>query len=663
MTRLYIAEKPSLGRAIAAVLPRPHKNHQGYIEVANGDIVTWCIGHLLEQVEPDAYDPRYKKWNLDDLPIIPEQWQLAPRKSAKQQLSVVRKLVKQADEVIHAGDPDREGQLLVDEVIDYVKLAAAKKAAMKRLLISDLNPAAVKRALGQLRDNSDFIPLSVSALARSRADWLYGMNMSRAYTLLGQRGGYQGVLSVGRVQTPVLGLVTRRDDEVANFVPVPFYDVYALIPYQDNVIRARWQPSQACEPWQDEEGRVLNRKLCENVVTRIKGQPATVSDAERKETRQSPPLPYSLSALQIDSARRFGMSAADVLACCQSLYEKHKVITYPRSDCRYLPVDHYRQASEVVKAVSSTAPQMLEAVKGADLSLRSKAWNDSKVDAHHAIIPTPKAVQPGSLSDQEAKVYQLIARQYLMQFYPAAVYAEAKLTFSIAGGVFIARGRQLMQPGWKVLQGKDDTDKEQDLADKVPPLDKGTVLTCQDGEIKDRVTEPPKHFTEATLLQAMTGIGRFVADKSLKKILRETDGLGTEATRAGIMEVLFKRQLLYRQGKNIHASEAGRALVYALPDAATYPDMTAHWEHQLQDMAERKYAYQPFMAALQQQIEQLMSTIKSGGIPPSLRTLQAVAPPAAKGKGSYHRRARSRHSSGTAGQKREGQKKTASRRK
>ncbi|WP_330959089.1 DNA topoisomerase III [Photobacterium sp. 53610] len=637
MARLYIAEKPSLGRAIAAVLPRPHKNHQGYIEVANGDIVTWCIGHLLEQVEPDVYDPRYKKWDMGDLPIIPAQWQLAPRKSARQQLSVVRKLAKQADEVIHAGDPDREGQLLVDEVIDYIKLAASKKASMKRLLISDLNPAAVKRALAQLRDNKDFIPLSVSALARSRADWLYGMNMSRAYTLLGQRGGYKGVLSVGRVQTPVLGLVTRRDDEITNFVPVPFYDVYALIPYQDLVIRARWQPSKACEPWQDEEGRILNRKLCENVVARIQGQPALVSDAERKETRQAPPLPYSLSALQIDAARRFGMSAADVLACCQTLYEKHKVITYPRSDCRYLPNDHYRQAADVVKAVASTVPGMAGEVQGADLSLRSKAWNDSKVDAHHAIIPTPKAVNPNSLSDWEAKVYQLVARQYLMQFYPPAVYAEAKLTFTIAGGIFIARGRQLMQSGWKTLQGKEDADNDQNLAEKVPPLEKGTELICTDGEIKDRVTEPPKHFTEATLLQAMTGIARFVADQSLKKILRETDGLGTEATRAGIIEILFKRQLLFRQGKSIHASEAGKALVYALPDEATYPDMTANWEHQLQDMADRKCAYQPFMAALQQQIQQMMDSVKQGEVPPSLRGLQAVSPQGRQSQGRKYK--------------------------
>jgi DNA topoisomerase III len=634
MTRLYIAEKPSLGRAIAAVLPRPHKNNNGYIETGNGDIVTWCIGHLLEQVEPDAYDEKYKKWNMTDLPIIPEQWQLSPRKSAKQQLAVVRKLAKQATDIVHAGDPDREGQLLVDEVIDYVKVSAKKKMEIQRLLISDLNPAAVKRALSTMRSNREFIPLSVSALARSRADWLYGMNMTRAYTLLGQKGGYRGVLSVGRVQTPILGLVTRRDDDIANFKPKPFYEVFALIPYQDMDIRARWKPSEACKPWQDEEGRVLNRQLCENVLKRIKGQPAEVTESERKETRQAPPLPYSLSALQIDAAKRFGMSAADVLANCQSLYEKHKVITYPRSDSRYLPNEHFKQANDVCRAVASNASELSPACSGANTTLKSKAWNDKKVDAHHAIIPTPKQISPNALSASESKVYQLIARQYVMQFYPAAIYAEAKLVFTIAQGHFIARGRQLMSAGWRELLGRDHTEdkakvagnSEQGLTDKVPPLDKGTILTCREGEIKDKMTEPPKAFTEATLLQAMTGIARFVSDSSLKKILRDTDGLGTEATRAGILELLFKRQLLMRQAKNIHATDAGRGLVYALPDEATYPDMTAHWEHQLQDMADKKCAYQPFMDALQQQVGQLMDKVKYSEVPESLRQLKSPEP-------------------------------------
>lgn len=632
MSRLFIAEKPSLARAIADALPKPHQKQPGSIRCANGDVVTWCIGHLLEQVEPDAYAERYKKWHMADLPIIPQQWQLRPRKSAAQQLSVVRKLLKDATQIIHAGDPDREGQLLVDEVLDYCKVPQHKKAQVQRLLISDLNLAAVKRALQDLRSNREFIPLSVSALARSRADWLYGMNMSRAYTLLGQKAGYQGVLSVGRVQTPVLGLVVRRDQEIENFIAHDYFTLDALIPYQNGAdqfdIRARWQPSDACLPWQDDQGRVINRKLVENVASRIAHQPASVTGSEQQQTKQAAPLPYSLSTLQIDAAKRYNMSAQQVLDICQALYEEHKLITYPRSDCRYLPDEHRAQAAEVVAAIANNALELTTAVQQADLSLRSKAWNDRKVDAHHAIIPTPKQAALNRLSSYELKVYQLIARQYLMQFYPAAVYAEAKLVFNIAGGTFIAKGRQLLSAGWKALTGCQDEQVEG--VDKVPPLPIGTVLQCREGEIKQKQTEPPRHFTEATLLQAMTGIARFVADQDLKKILRETDGLGTEATRAGILDTLFKRGLLQRDSKLIKSSPAGRGLIEALPSEATYPDMTAHWEHQLQAIAEKGQAYQPFMQTLQQRLEQLIEQVKIAPIPTALQSLPAVSKPAFK---------------------------------
>ncbi|CAM4025887.1 DNA topoisomerase III [Vibrio neonatus] len=633
MTRLFVAEKPSLGRAIASALPRPHKNGQGYIECGNGDIVTWCIGHLLEQVEPDVYDPKYKRWDLADLPIIPEQWQLRPRKSAAKQLAVVKKLLKSSQQIVNAGDPDREGQLLVDEVFDYCKVSKTKKESAQRLLISDLNLAAVKRSLTNMRSNREFVPLSVSALARSRADWLYGMNMSRAYTLLGKKAGYNGVLSVGRVQTPVLGLVVRRDREIENFVPRDYFTLDALIPYQDGNqafdIRAKWVPSEACEKWLDEDGRVLSLPLVENVANRIKGQPAVVVKSEQKKTKQAPPLPYSLSALQIDASKRYNMSAQQVLDLCQSLYEKYKVITYPRSDCRYLPKEHFKEAKSVCDVILANTADQQTAVANADLSLRSKAWNDAKVDAHHAIIPTPK--KANNLPAQEAKVYQLIATQYLMQFYPPAEYAESKLEFDILGGKFTASGRQLLLPGWKVLfPARKDSANKESQAPLVPALEKGQQLTCREGEIKSKKTEPPKHFTEATLLQAMTGIGSFVQDSSLKKILRETDGIGTEATRAGILDTLFKRALLMRSGKSVLSTPAGKGLVEALPDLSTYPDLTAHWEKQLQDMAEKKQAYQPFIAQLQQQLAQLMDTAKTGPVPDSLRSLPEVKKPAYK---------------------------------
>ena len=632
MRRVYIAEKPSLARAIAAALPGPGKSRDGYIELGNGDVVTWCIGHLLEQVPPDAYDERYKRWNLADLPIVPSAWQLAPRASAKKQLGVLRKLLKTAPALVHAGDPDREGQLLVDEVIHYLGYPRDKRGSIERLLINDLNPQAIKRALERMRNNGEYAALSASALARSRADWLYGMNMSRAYTLLGQKAGYQGVLSVGRVQTPVLGLVVRRDDEIAAFVSRPYFEVDALIPVpassETNEIRARWQPSEACRPYQDEEGRVLHRPLAENVASRIKKQAAKVTESEHKDSKQAPPLPYSLSALQIDAAKRFGMNAASVLSACQSLYEKHKAITYPRSDCRYLPAEHFAEAPQVISAIAHNANALQKAADAASPSLRSKAWNDAKVSAHHAIIPTPQPVEGNRFSPSESKIYELIARQYLMQFYSAAIFAQGKLVFEIAGGVFVAKSRFIRSPGWRALLPPNDKKPAQAL----PALSVGTVLECRDADVLSKKTEPPKSFTDATLLQAMTGIARFVSDAALRKVLRETDGLGTEAPRSSILEGLFRRGLLTRTGKSIHARDAGRGLVYALPKAAAYPDMTAHWERQLADMSQDKALYAPFMGALQERDTELMQSAKSCEVP--VRLFGVKAPTKKKRKAS-----------------------------
>ena len=337
--KLYIAEKPSLGRAIAAALPKPQKNHQGYIALANGDVVSWCIGHILEQANPEDYDPAFKKWQMGHLPIVPQQWQLKPKAQTRSQLTVLRKLVKQADEIIHAGDPDREGQLLVDEVIDFFKVSAKKKQNTKRLLISDLNLPAVQRSLASLQSNQLFMPLSISALARSRADWLYGINLTRAYTLQGQKAGFNSVLSVGRVQTPILGLVVRRQQEIDHFVAKDFYDVHAHLETSNQAqFIAKWQPSEACQPHMDEEGRVLNRALAENVVRRIDHKTAEVSSVIEQQKNQAAALPYSLSALQIDAAKIYSLNAKLVLDVCQALYEKHKLVTYPRSDCRYLPM-------------------------------------------------------------------------------------------------------------------------------------------------------------------------------------------------------------------------------------------------------------------------------------------------------------------------------------
>ena len=607
--RLFIAEKPSLARAIADVLPKPHRRGDGYIACGNNDVVTWCVGHLLEQAQPDAYDSRYARWSLADLPIIPEKWRLQPRPSVSKQLNAIKKLLLEADEVVHAGDPDREGQLLVDEVLDYLDLTAEKRQKVRRCLINDLNPQAVERAVERLRDNRDFIPLCVSALARSRADWLYGINMTRAYTLLGRNAGYQGVLSVGRVQTPVLGLVVRRDEEIENFVAKDFFDVKAhIVTPQEERFVATWVPSEACEPYQDEEGRLLHRPLAEHVVKRIEGQPAIVTGYNDKRDSEPAPLPFSLSALQIEAAKRFGFSAQNVLDICQKLYETHKLITYPRSDSRYLPEEHFAGRHAVLNAIAVHAADLLPQPV-VDPEIRNRCWDDKKVDAHHAIIPTARSSQV-KLTDNEAKVYTLIARQYLMQFCPDAVFRKCQIDLEIANGKFVAKARFLAEAGWRTLLGSKERDEEND-GTPLPVVAKGDELLCERGEVVERQTQPPRHFTDATLLSAMTGIARFVQDKDLKKILRATDGLGTEATRAGIIELLFKRGFLSKKGRYIHSSEAGRALIHSLPEMAGRPDMTAHWESVLTQISEKQCRYQDFMQPLVGTLYQLIDQARS----------------------------------------------------
>jgi DNA topoisomerase-3 len=622
--RLFIAEKPSLGRAIADVLPKPLRKADGFIVAANGDTVSWCIGHLLEQVEPEVYDPAFKKWSHEHLPIVPDKWQLTAKKKTAKQLGVLRKLVKQADQLVHAGDPDREGQLLVDEVINFLGVSRTKIAAVQRCLISDLNASAVKRALSKLRSNRDFISLSTSALARSRADWLYGINLTRAYTLQGQKGGYSGVLSVGRVQTPLLGLVVRRDQAIDDFVSQPFYEVWANLETQDKqLFKAKWQPSNECQRYLDQQGRNLSKPLAENVASRISHQNAIVNKLKREHKKQASPLPFNLSALQIEASKAFALSAQQVLDICQGLYERHKLITYPRSDSRYLPLEHFADARSVVSAIqanskaSSAFVTLLgsnsDGAKLINLKHKSRAWNDSKVSAHHAIVPTQKKLAANKISTtlkaDEEKIYRLICRNYIAQFLPAHEFYSVEAEIGIGTGVFIAKAKEPIALGWKILfQGqKTQQDNSDEIEQKIPSLTLKQPLSSLQADVIEKNTSPPKPYTDASLLSAMTGISAHVSDPKLKKVLRETDGLGTEATRAGIIELLFKRGYLRRQGKTIFSTITGQALIKALPEVATHPDLTALWESQLSAIHDGRSRYQDLMVPLQAQLKSMVN--------------------------------------------------------
>ncbi|NQY07576.1 MAG: DNA topoisomerase 3, partial [Flavobacteriaceae bacterium] len=476
-------------------------------------------------------------------------------------------------------------------------------------------PTAVKKSVNSLRKNADFIPLATSALARARADWLYGINMTRLCTLQGQKSGYHGVLSIGRVQTPILGLVVHRDLEIERFVSKPFYEVIATFANDAGEnYQAKWKPSTACEPYMDEDNRVISKKLAETVIAKIINQKGRVTDIKEARKKQAPPLPYSLSALQIDASKRFGISAQTVLDTCQQLYERYQLITYPRSDSRHLPTEHLKDVKQVTHAIKSSHQALVKAVDNANLNLKSKAWNDSKVTAHHAIIPTSKIFNTSNLSSYESNIYELIARQYLIQFYPDFEYQEKQIDTEISGGLFIAKQKEVVSQGWKeLLPVKSSNTKNTDndfSAKKLPNVKQNEQVLCDKAELIEKQTTPPKYFNDATLLSAMTGIARYVTDSSIKKVLRETDGLGTEATRAGIIELLFKRQFLQRNGKEIRATDIGKELITSLPIQMVVPDMTAHWESQLESINQREMTYNNFMQPLITQLNQLVENVQ-----------------------------------------------------
>ena len=609
--RLYIAEKPSLGRAIAAALPAPHQQGQGWIRCGQGAdacTVSWCVGHLLEPAEPGQYDPRWKKWRREDLPLVPEKWKLAPRASVSQQLDTLKSLMRKAEVIIHAGDPDREGQLLVDEVIRY----AGIQCPVERILINDLTPSAVAKAIGSPQDNRRFRRLSHSALARQRADWLYGINLTRFYTLCYQQQGQDGVFSVGRVQTPVLGLVVSRDNAIEHFEAKPFFRIEASCHATEeqapqDLFVARWVPPEAMRDHLDEEGRLLDREIAEQIAAAVQGRPGKITEARFRDRKELPPLPLSLSALQIEAGRLFRMGAKDVLDTAQNLYERHQLITYPRSDCRYLPEGHFDQRQGVIEAIRRVTPELAAASEAADLTRRSAAWNDKKVDAHHAIIPTARQSGSGRLSDTEQNIYGLISRYYLMQFSANAIHREGRLGLKIGEHDFRATETAIAEPGWKQLEIRQREDKQETAKAPLPRLSVNAPILCESAAISERRTQPPQPFTDATLLSAMTNIARFVSDPKLRKTLRETDGLGTEATRAAIIDTLFRREYLVRDKRHIRSTLKGRALIGSLPESVSTPDMTAVWEATLEQIRSGEGDPRRFLTDLQAQIRQLVA--------------------------------------------------------
>ncbi len=491
-----------------------------------------------------------------------------------------------------------------------------------RLLVRDLSPGAMRQAVDRLDPNSTYRPLYHAALARQRADWVYGMNLSRLYTLLGRSGGYTGVLSVGRVQTPVLGLIVRRDAQIASFQSTAFFQVEVEAKTEAGAaLRATWQPGPLAPASAfDSEGRLIDKAFAEGLVAKLAGASLTVTASTTEPRQEPPPLPYSLADLQIDASKALGLTAEETLQACQHLYESHRLITYPRSDCSHLPEAQRLQALSVLAAVAKSAPALARVAEQADVTLRSAAWNDRKVTAHHALIPTGGVLVTASLPEAERDVYALIARRFAMQFYPPSELVDTRLELAAGEERFAARGTQVTSAGWRAValrapagEGADEGEASTGDAPPVPPLETGTVLASIAATAEELRTSPPKPFTDASLIAAMCNIARHVTSPQLKKILSETDGIGTPATRASIIETLFARGYVMRQKKAIRSTPTGRALIAALPDIATMPDLTALWELAMRDIQDGKRNLDGFLVSVSSQLAKLVDDGKKLG--------------------------------------------------
>ncbi|KSL48066.1 DNA topoisomerase III [Pseudomonas aeruginosa] len=578
--RPFLCEKPSQGKDIGRILGATQRG-EGCLN-GSGVTITWCIGHLVEAAAPEVYDAALKRWSLEQLPIIPQQWRVEVKPKTATQFKVVKALLAKATHLVIATDADREGELIAREIIDL----CGYRGPIERLWLSALNDASIRTALGKLRPSSDTLPMYYSALARSRADWLVGMNLSRLFTLLGRQAGYDGVLSVGRVQTPTLKLVVDRDREIAAFKSVPFWAIDVSLSAEGQAFAAQWVAPDDCT---DDAGRCLQQPVAQQAAQQIRAAgSAQVVSVGTERVREGPPLLFDLSTLQEVCSRQVGLDVQETLQIAQALYETHKATTYPRSDSGYLPESMFAEVPIVLDSLLNTDPSLRPIMGQLDRSQRSRAWNDGKVTAHHGIIPTLEPANLSALSEKELAVYRLIRAHYLAQFLPHHEFDRTVAEFSCGQQTLVATGKQVVVKGWRLVLAEPQADEDGDdtaRSQVLPPLREGLACQVAEVEIKALKTMPAKPYTQGELVKSMKGIARFVTDPRLKQKLKDTTGIGTEATRANIISVLIARGYIVKKGRSIRASDAAFTLIDAVPAAIADPGTTAVWEQAL-DMIE-----------------------------------------------------------------------------
>ncbi len=574
---LVIAEKPVLGKAIADALPGTATMKNGCI-YKDDYIVTWVFGHMLSLKEPEDYDIGYKSWNINSLPIFFKDWQVKIGKdgnlnkgqiSKSQRVNQIGNLLKQADEVIHAGDPDDEGQLLIDELLRWFNY----KGIVKRLDTANTTLAAMKKALLHMTDNKPHEPYGWSAYARSVADLMVGINMSRLFSCKNQT-----LLTIGRVQTPTLGLVVNRDLAIEGHHKQKYYTIACDINFNNDTVQADFIPSKTDSNLVD--GHILSKEYAEQICNRLKGQILKNINITKKIVYEAPPLPFNLVKLQTYCSGKFGYSPQQVLDITQSLRENHKAITYNRSDCQYLSEEHYKEAPVTMKAVIMNIRYK---PKSLDMNLKSKCFDSSKISAHFAIIPTNQKVNLDKLSEAEKNVYLAICKYYIAQFMPKAKKEQTNLSIELGNGEAIkAVSTVIIEQGYRSIFNEAEKDKASNLS-KIPEGIYSGKIT--DTDIAEKETKPPSRYTKASLNEDMTCISKYVKDPKIKQLLLSKDegkegergSIGTSATRSGIIESLVKRGFLREDGKKVISTALGRELYRILPDEIKKADMTAEW--------------------------------------------------------------------------------------
>ncbi|PZE21772.1 type IA DNA topoisomerase [Paenibacillus xerothermodurans] len=591
MKTLVIAEKPDMGRNIAAAIDPKAKNHRTYIE-GEQYIITWAIGHLIGLAEPDAYDVRYKKWNINDLPIIPGKFKLTPNKKTIDQLHVIADLAKRCNLLINSCDAGREGQYIFSLVQRYLKLTQP----VKRLWISDLTPETIRKGFAELKDGAEYENLTKAAQARSEADWLIGMNGSRAFTTK-----HNALLSVGRVQTPVLALIYDRHKQIEAFSSLKFFEVEGHFT----------QGSLSYKGMRQGE-RIIEQSQAEALAAKVKSKQGRVASYEVKETKEYPPKLYDLTLLQREANGKYGFSAKKTLDTAQALYEKHKVISYPRTNSNYVTEQNIPEMHKTLSTLQGTAYD--ELVKGASRSLVHKGnkfiCNPGKVEDHHAILPTHR--KASGLSSDEQKLYDLIVRRFLSQFYPAAEYKIHTVMTEVENELFKTTVKELLSIGWKVItadqkkerakasKGKDEKEADEEEIEVNEPFSvaSNAEVICADAIVKEKDTQPPKHYTEGTLLKAMESAGKQIEDDELRDAMKDS-GLGTPATRAATIERLKNVGYVEMQGKKIQITQKGRTAIELIRGAGvellTSPEMTGQWERRLNEISRGTASDKQFM--------------------------------------------------------------------